>query len=429
MEKENLILEKSKFAYKSAARSLILVTTISLIFYLSLFKFISNPNSTKVVTLNKLIPSMERMIEQMHVDNSISAIDPKVINDILGWGFVSQYGSINRESCDSSGCFYYLFFQDDDQISVSDLLKRFQNSLQILGRENNLNDVDLKNIFFSNFLSRANSKDSAILAMRYYNIHCTDSVNEIIRRHFTLINFQRQLNYSTILENPDSITKKWLSILDPLNQLWTNNKDSMSNIDTTVFSINNLKKMRDRFINIDNVELGSSLKIKGEDSYLITHWLVLFIVFSTWWFWWKARIMEFFYNKINNKYPLNFTLSSLSSGFFHLIESNTFTKLFPGVNYRSMKSLFLMVWCTISAIIEFILLVLLPSFTALVVPLFVQSLISNHLFNRSLVYYIVYALILLFTIDIFISIHFPKWLNRTYKFRSILFNDNECIQS
>jgi hypothetical protein len=285
MEKEDLIIEKSKYAYKSAARLLIVVATIAIIFYLSLFKFMSNPNSTKVVSLNRLIPIIEHKVDQMNISKSIDSIDSQIIDDILGWGFVSADESISQQSCDSSGCFYYLFLPGDDQITVSELLNRFKGSLQIQKQNEDLKNIDLNNIFFSSFLLRANATDSAILASRYQNNSCSDSVNEIARKHFGLINFQRHQKYSTIFTHPKSITNDWLSILTPLNLIWKNNKDSIFNTDSTPFSIKNLKKMRAKFINIDNVEFGSSLKIKGEESYLIIHWLVLFLVFCAWWFW------------------------------------------------------------------------------------------------------------------------------------------------
>ena len=389
MEKESIVIEQSKFAYKSAARSFIVLTTIILIFYLSLFKLTSDPNfdaPKKGYALKEFIPKIEQLKNQLPF-GQFSTVDSKVFDTILEWGFVPESLMIERQSCDSKGCFYYLFLPTEDKITMRTLLERFQSGIRILRKESDLNGINLNDIFFSNFILRANELDSAVLASRYHHKDYNDSVTELVRKNFTLIDFKRQFDkVSLSVHNPNDVNSTWLSVLNPLNNIWNENKDSLNRGKDVVFSCNNINELGNIFINkktkSEDIEFGNSFKINREEAYIIMPWLVLAMVFITWWFWWKARTMELLYLKSINNISSKYYLSSLSSGIYHLLESNTFANLLGNSNRYSFKFWFLVIWCCLAFLVELLFLVALPSFTAIVVPELLPSLISGILYNK-----------------------------------------------
>jgi hypothetical protein len=427
MEGQDLLKEQSIFAYKSAARLLLALGTILLIFGLTLLKVISDEGfaqSKRGRDVVRKLDTIQGLMSALPI-GKLDWLDSATVYSIDLWNY--HHGELVRRSeCDKGGALFWLFMPEEDTVSVplNTLLARLKTGIHILRHEVRPKDTNLESLYLAPFVLRGNDKDYRVLADKFQKGDFPDSEVNSWKEDFKKIDFRPDMRRQTWDFDTEHLAGLWLPLIDSLkaiSQTYPTIYEGLEATSVERLSFNNLRQLSDSLLAkqppIGDLKLGAGVEFQGKDAFRLLGFVVLFSVYFIHWFLRRAQKFEAKYSErlpgIGSELPM---LSSVSSGVIHFLEHNTPRILLGGRSRGRGWWVRLGAW--LCALLWLIPLVVLPFVASIVVPAFMETLIPHWNGFGPLVYEcLVPGLVLMLSLDIYLRILEPVW---TRKFNTFL---------
>jgi hypothetical protein len=424
MKDGDLLKEQSIFAYKSAARLLLALGTILLVFGLAFWKVVSDERfaqSKKGREVRQELGAIGRLVNALPI-GKLDRVDSATVFSIDIWKY--HHGEqVRRLECDKGGALYWLFMPGEDTISIdlNTLLDRLRRGIHAVRHQGQVKETNLESLYFAAFVVRGDEKDYRLLADKFQKGDSPDSDVASWKKDFRKVDFRPNLPKQIWDFDAEHLAGLWLPLIDSLKAIsrtYSGIYEPLEGALAETLSYNNLHQLSDslsaREPPIGDLKLGAGVEFQGRDAFRSLGFLVFFSLLFTRWFLKRAQKFEEEYSeRMRGRGSVHFPLSGVSSGVIHVLEYNTPRVRLSGIPRGRRWWVGLQAWCC--SLLWSIPLVGFPFVASIMVPVKMDALVPQwHGFGPVVYEYVVPGLVLLLSLDIYLRILEPKWARKLH---------------